>query len=649
MRKYFPYIVIAFLLISVPLSVLVAKTGVRLYSRANGQNANIVIDASSNLGELNKPWAMLAQGGEQTTLFDVVPEVKELNIKYIRIDHAFNKYEVMPSPGVYDFSKLDKVIDSIISMGAKPMIALTYMPTSISASDIIDVPKNWGDWQELIKRTVEHYSGKNNKAIADIYYEVWNEPDLFGGFKIGGKKDYRLLYLYSSRGATSASNTLPFKLGGPATTAPYRNWVVGLLQYIRQEKLRIDFISWHRYHFYPEQFLDDINNVNLWLSNFSEYKNLPKVITEWGSNSDNDPKHDTAFDLAHTIAMSRIFADDISQAYSFEVKDGPDPKNNKFWGRWGLLTNENFGISKKPRYFAIKALNTLSGDRLSVNGEGTWVTAMAARDQDKIKAVIVNYDPKGMHSETAPITLANAGSFKYKVIKTFYSAVNPSGTTSESEEKAQQGEIKLNLNMTPNTTYLIEFVKLESTISLGEGKSGDVNDKSLEISSTDSALTFSVSEVIDPKKGTVDFWVKPKWNGNEGGTYTFFEMPRTDGRVFGAYKTLAGTSRVLSFGVFPEYSVSVNLSNWVANDWHHVTFVWDFTLGEQSYLRILTDGVSGPTVMGNIEPGLSLNFYLGKSSNNNNLIDSYVDEFKTMDGNQNTIKLLHFDDLSGLF
>lgn len=186
MRKYFSYIVIFALLATVPFSVLVAKKSVRLYSRATGQNANIVIDASSNLGEMNRPWEMLAQGGEQTTLFDVINEVKEINIKYIRIDHVYDQYEVMPNAGTYDFSKLDKTIDAIISMGAKPMIALSYMPQSISSSDIIGLPRNWGDWQELVRRTVEHYSGRNNKAISDIYYEVWNEPDLFGSFKIGG-------------------------------------------------------------------------------------------------------------------------------------------------------------------------------------------------------------------------------------------------------------------------------------------------------------------------------------------------------------------------------------------------------------------------------------------------------------------------------
>lgn len=641
MRKYFPFIVIGLLLTTVPFSVLVVKSGVRFYSRANGQNANIAIDGSSNLGELQRPWEALAQGGEQTTLFDVVNEVKNLNIKYVRIDHVFDQYDVEPQRGVYNFSKLDKVIDAIISMGSKPMISLSYMPPSISASDIIDVPKNWDDWQDLIKKTVEHYSGENNKAISDIYYEVWNEPDLFGGFKIGGKKDYRLLYLYAARGAMNASDTLPFKFGGPATTAPYRNWMAGLLNYAKSEGLRIDFISWHRYHYYIEQFDEDVNNVNLWISNLAEYKNIPKLITEWGSDSEVRAVHDGFFDFAHTIAVSRVFIDRVNQAYSFEVKDGPG--ENKYWGRWGILTNDKFGISKKPRYNSLKVLSELSGQRLSVFGEGTWVTAIASKENEKIKIMVVNYDPRASHSEITPVSVTNAGAYKYKVIKTFFGPSNPEGVKSESELKTQDGVLNLSLNFTPNTAYLIELEKLAPTITFNSGRTGQENDKSIEMTSTDAAMTFPANEVIDPKKGTIDFWVRPKWSGNEGGTHTFFEMPRTDGKIFRAYKTLAGTSRVLEFGVFPEYSVSVDISGWLANSWHQAVFTWDFTLGESSYLQISVDGKSGPSVMGSIEPGLAPKFYLGENSRQENLLNADVDDFKTLDGNQNIIKFLNFD------
>ena len=75
----------------------------------------------------------------------------------------------------------------------------------------------------MVQRTIEHYSGE--KGIANVYYEVWNEPDLFGKWTMGGNKDYKKLYLYASRGAQAARVSQTFKFGGPATTGLYKNWL----------------------------------------------------------------------------------------------------------------------------------------------------------------------------------------------------------------------------------------------------------------------------------------------------------------------------------------------------------------------------------------------------------------------------------------
>ena len=39
-------------------------------------------------------------------------------------------------------------------------------------------------------KTIEHYSGKGERNMSGIYYEVWNEPDLaqFGSWNWEGTK-----------------------------------------------------------------------------------------------------------------------------------------------------------------------------------------------------------------------------------------------------------------------------------------------------------------------------------------------------------------------------------------------------------------------------------------------------------------------------
>jgi len=133
------------------------------------------------------------------------------------------------------------------------------MPSSLSKSgDINDLPANWADWENSVQRVVERISGKNGLAISDVYYEVWNEPDLFGGFKTSGSKNYLDLYLHSAIGASRAVNTLPFKFGGPATTGYYDNWMKGLLNFVTRNNLKLDFLSWHRYSKNLDDFEKDV-------------------------------------------------------------------------------------------------------------------------------------------------------------------------------------------------------------------------------------------------------------------------------------------------------------------------------------------------------------------------------------------------------
>mgnify|MGYP000916673842 CR=1 FL=1 len=97
----------------------------------------------------------------------------------------------------------------------------------------------------------------------------------------------------------------------------------------------------------------------------------------------------------------------IDRAFVFEIKDGIGTQ--KYWGRWGLMTHEKWGTpEKKPRYYALQFLNSLGKYRVSVEGEGSWVKAIASTDDEGMfKLLVVNYDPKGKHSEAVPITFEN--------------------------------------------------------------------------------------------------------------------------------------------------------------------------------------------------------------------------------------------------
>jgi beta-xylosidase len=234
----------------------------------------------------------------------ILPVVTQeaLGPQYIRIDHIYDFYGVVRRDAgvlVFDWTKLDETVDDILATGAKPFLSLSYMPSAISSGSEIDNPANWGDWELTVQRTVEHFS--RDRGIADVYYEVWNEPDLFGSYKTYGDKNYLNLYSHSVVGAGRAGGTKPYKIGGPATTALYENWVKSLLKFASNNNLRIDFLSWHKYSKDLGAYEKDIESVDKWLLDFPQYSDIELMITEIGPNSDNDKVYDGYFGAIHAL------------------------------------------------------------------------------------------------------------------------------------------------------------------------------------------------------------------------------------------------------------------------------------------------------------------------------------------------------------
>lgn len=399
-------------LVVIAVVVFAIPNAVRLASKASGVPANLVFNLEGMLGKMPTPWRNLAQGGEESSdmIANVIPEVKALKPEYIRIDHIYDAYKVVSRNGgelVFDWSRLDTAVNSILATGAKPFLSLSYMPEVISKGDIVSPARDWNEWGQVVAATIQHYSGLTQKNIDGMIYEVWNEPDLFGKYKTYGDLNYLDMYAASARAAENVRGTNLFEIGGPATTGLYQNWLETLIKYVDKNNLRMDFISWHKYTTDLELFEKDVASARSWAENIPALVNLKYYVTEWGFNSENDKGYDERSGAIHLLAASRTMVGTVNRAFVFEIKDGPGTE--KFWGRWGLLTNEKFGApEKKPRYQAIEFLNNLYPYRLSVSGEGSWIKSLATTNDDgNIRILVANYDPKGTHVESVPMTLEN--------------------------------------------------------------------------------------------------------------------------------------------------------------------------------------------------------------------------------------------------
>lgn len=461
--KFTKLLGVLLLFLSLPIGIVLVEQETDFFSRAyrnvSGSKANLVINLTDSYDVSEYSWRHLAQGGEEKVgmLSAVTDQVENLQPSYIRIDHIYDFYDVVSRDDegklAFEWSKFDNEINDIIKTGAIPFLSLSYMPSAISSGSVTDLPARWDEWQVLVQRTIEHVSGKRGLAIENVYYEVWNEPDLFGDFKSRGSKSYLTLYKFASLGAENAEDVLPFKIGGPSTTALYKSWFDNFLSFADKNNLRVDFYSWHRYSKNIDDFENDYQKAKKWILAHPKFSEIELIISEAGFNSENDEGYDNRFSAIHTIALSASMFNKIPKIFHFEIKDGPGPE--KYWGRWGTLTHENFGRSSaKPRYEAIEFMNQLEGGWFNVYGEGTWVRAIVMGFKKDTKVLLVNYDPYGEHIERIPITFINMPSEKF-----IYRRIDFLGETREtvveipSINSWQTSEL-----MQPNSAAILEII-----------------------------------------------------------------------------------------------------------------------------------------------------------------------------------------------
>lgn len=446
------------LLIFLPLLLLVSYQAVQLITRAIGTPANIVIDTKNTLEAVDTTFFhAFSQGGEEATnmLEPVEDQVRALRPRLIRLDHIYDLYGVVSRSGsdlTFDWSRLDGAVDTILATGAKPLLALSFMPEVIARSgNVINPPNNWDEWALVVEKTIEHFSGKSERNLSGIYYEVWNEPDLpqFGKWGLSGDKNYLTLYRYAAIGARNAKNVNAFSLGGPATAGLYKNWVLALVG----SGDRLNFLSWHSYLSNPTQFSQDQRNVISWLFPFPRYITIPKLITEYGFTGNKDSRYGAMYSAAHTAAVIRqLIAGRPQYIFTFQLKDGPNQLDGS---GWGLITHETNGAKAKPRYYVFSFLDAMAGTRLLLSGEGTWVTGFATTKNNVIRLMLVNFDANGSHSEDVPVSVQNLDQGTY-----IWRERLLLGRDVKFTENAVNGSVSRQVFMPAQSVAIIELTKL---------------------------------------------------------------------------------------------------------------------------------------------------------------------------------------------
>ena len=336
----------------------------------------------------------------------------ELGLRYVRFHGLLNDemctYLIECGEDVYSFFNADQIFDFLVSIGMKPFVELSFMPTALQTGGDtvffyranVTPPRDYAKWAGLVARLVKHWIARYGlDEVRAWYFEVWNEPDLDAFWK-GSKDDYFKLYRYTANAIKDIDAQL--RVGGPATAND--EWIPGFLEFCEVEKVPADFISTH--HYPTDSLGKPGDDTETQLSDaprdvlIQRVRHMRRTVgdrtlcyTEWNSSSNpffefHDEPYAAAFLFKNMLDVA-----DLVHCYSWwtfsDIFEENYFSSQPFHGGFGLMTIH--GIPK-PSYRAMQLLHVLGGERMPVEGSHPTVDAWAVRgNADRVDLLLTNH------------------------------------------------------------------------------------------------------------------------------------------------------------------------------------------------------------------------------------------------------------------
>ena len=350
---------------------------------------------------------------------------KDVGFRYLRFHGIFSDDMLVCQRGKngqlqFNFTLVDKVLDFALSVGLKPLIQFSFMPSALAEDPthtvfsnpvVISMPRKMEEWELLVREFLAHICSRyGQQEIRSWLYSVWNEPDTSASmFGFPHKEDYYRLYQHTYKTVKAFDAALIFGTPSlfPATEASYR-WFSEYLQFCRASACPPQFLDVHYYadNFQelpfdaatfaaPAKFSRDGDHFSKFIDRLQQFTKdeqieaLPLYITEWNLTvSHRNLINDTCFKATHLAKNFLENYDRLDAVGYWALTDFLDelfPEETLFHGGMGLFTAN--GI-KKPAYHAMSMMAKL-GDAVISRGEGYFVTRRANGD---LAAILYNYE-----------------------------------------------------------------------------------------------------------------------------------------------------------------------------------------------------------------------------------------------------------------
>jgi xylan 1,4-beta-xylosidase len=453
------------------------------------EKTSISVDLSRTIGEMKPVWSWFGYDEPNYTYMKdgkkLLSELSALSPVpvYIRAHNLLTSGDGTPAlkwgssnaytedangNPVYNWTIIDKIFDTYIERGMKPLAQMGFMPEALSSKpepyrhywkpgnpydDIYTgwryPPKDYRKWGELIYQWVKHSVERYGKQeVESWYWELWNEPD--AKYWGGTVQEYCKLYDFSADGVKKALPTA--RVGGPHITGPANaNASRFLMEFLRHCETGtnyvtgkvgtpLDFIAFHAKG--SPRFIDNMVRMNMGtqlrqinrgfeiVASNPKYKDLPIIIGECDPEGcaacgmtiypQNGYRNGTMYSSYTASSFAKIY--DLALfhkvnllgvvSWSFEFEDQP-----WFHGFRDLATN---GVDK-PVLNVFRMFGMMKGQRIEVKSSGGFtfslvidsgvhnsrsdINAIAARDNNTATIMLWNYYDDDLPAPDAMVSI----------------------------------------------------------------------------------------------------------------------------------------------------------------------------------------------------------------------------------------------------
>jgi xylan 1,4-beta-xylosidase len=335
----------------------------------------------------------------------------ELGMRHVRfhgiLDDDMGTLICQSEAFIYSFFNADQIMDFLLSIGMKPFVELSFMPSTLASGGQIvfhyranvSAPRHLTEWSTLITRLVSHWVDRYGiDEVRQWFFEVWNEPNLLA-FGNANQAEYFDLYRCTAQAIKAIDSQL--QVGGPATAD--NEWIADMVHFCSTNGVPIDFISTHHYPTDAFGRPGDDTDTQLSESTRSALREearqvrtqagrLPVYYTEWCTSSNpRDHFHDEPF-AAAMIVKTVLEANGLVDGYSYWTFSDIFEENYfpsvPFHGGFGLLNLH--GIAK-PAFRAFELLHAIGTELLPLQGTHETVDAWLVRDATGVTVMLTNF------------------------------------------------------------------------------------------------------------------------------------------------------------------------------------------------------------------------------------------------------------------